>query len=66
MQITLIINLHFVVRIMYNKTIIDFNKCLKQETKYFTFYLKLSFNCYHKQIKTLTFTSVYNYKTKYN
>ena len=32
--------------------------------KYFTFNLRLIFYCYHKQIRTLTFASVYNYKTK--
>ena len=34
--------------------------------KYFTFNLKINSYCYHKWIRTLTFASVYSYKTKYN
>ena len=34
--------------------------------KCFTFNLKISFYCYNKQIRTLTFASVKNYKTKFN
>ena len=40
----------------------------KSQTKLneFTFNLRVNFYCYHQRIRTLTFASVYNYKTKYN
>ena len=50
---------------MQNKLFIDFNKCLKQKTKlkHFT-WLRVSFYCDHKQMRTWTYASVHIYKTK--
>ena len=39
---------------------------IQTKLKYFTFNLRLNFYFYHRRIKTLTFASVNNYKTKYN